>query len=89
MKRTLSAYAAAAILAISVAAPAAQAMEQELNAVTGAVYNSLNNMQMDLTNIQSLRLSDIQRINSIMHGGDTESQKRNKINNILRQAGEG
>lgn len=82
----LTTLATAAALSLSVMAPAAFAMNSELNALTGAVYNGLNSMQMDLASINSLSLSDIQRIDQIMTSGDTESDKRQKINLILRNA---
>ena len=88
MTRTLTALATAAALTMSVAVPAANAMQAELNALTGSVYNGLNSMQMDLANINDLTLADIHMIDQIMHGGDTESEKRNKINNVLRKAAE-
>jgi len=82
----LTTLATAAALSLSVMAPAAFAMNSELNALTGAVYNGLNSMQMDLASINSLSLSDIQRIDQIMTSGDSESDKRQKINLILRNA---
>ena len=87
MKRTLIATAAATALMLA-AAPSAFAMQAELNALTGAVYNGLNSMQMDLAGINDLTLAEIHAIDQIMSGGDTESEKRNKINNILRKAAE-
>ena len=82
----LTAIATAAALTLSVMAPAANAMNSELNALTGAVYNQLNNMQMDLAMINDLTLSDVHAIDQIMASGDTESEKRSKINQILRRA---
>ena len=87
MTPKLKALLVAATVAV-VAAPAVNAMETELNALTGAVYNDLNSMQMDLASINDLTLADIQTIDQIMHGGDTESEKRNKINSVLRKAAE-
>ena len=88
MTRTLAAIATAAALTMSVAVPAANAMQAELNALTGSVYNGLNSMQMDLANIDDLTLADIHMIDQIMHGSDSESEKRNKINHVLRKAAE-
>ena len=88
MKKKLTTLATAAALSLSVMAPAASAMTAEVNALTGAVYSSLNNMQMDLAMVQDLTLKEIQQIDQIMSSGDTESEKRNRINNILRRAGE-
>ena len=82
----LTAIATAAALTLSVMVPAANAMNSELNALTGAVYNQLNNMQMDLAMINDLTLSDVHAIDQIMASGDTESEKRSKINQILRRA---
>ena len=82
----LTAIATAAALTLSVMAPAANAMNSELNALTGAVYNQLNNMQMDLAMINDLTLSDVHAIDQIMASGDTESEKHSKINQILRRA---
>ena len=87
MKKKLTTLATAAALSLSVMAPAANAMMSEVNALTGAVYNGLNSMQMDLAMIQDLTLQDIQQIDQIMSSGDTESEKRNKINLILERAG--
>ncbi len=87
MTPKLTALLAAAALSVA-AVPAANAMNSELNALTGAVYNDLNSMQMDLASINDLTLADIQTIDQIMHGGDTESEKRNKINAVLRKAAE-
>lgn len=82
----LTTLAAAAVISLSAMAPSAFAMGSELNALTGAVYNGLNSMQMDLASINALSLSDIQRIDQIMTSGDSESDKRQKINLILRNA---
>lgn len=84
MKHSLTALTTATILSLS--AMSATAMEQEINSLTGAVYNSLNGMQMDLTGIESLTLLDIRKIQTIMGSGDTESEKRSQINNLLRKA---
>ena len=84
----LTAIATAAALTLSVMAPAANAMGSELNALTGAVYNDLNSMQMDLAMINDLTLGQIHQIDQIMSSGDSESEKRNKINKILRDAGQ-
>ena len=83
----LTTIATAALLSLSIVAPAAQAMNAELNALTGAVYNQLNSMQMDLAMINDLTLGDVHAIDQIMSSGDSEAEKRNKINNILRTAG--
>ncbi|MFY0624635.1 MAG: hypothetical protein JXQ89_23420 [Pelagimonas sp.] len=85
MKTTFTALATATVIAVS--AVSASAMSNELNSLTGAVYNSLSKMQMDLTGIENLTLKDIQRIQTIMHGGDNENEKRQQINTILRKAG--
>ena len=87
MKRTIIASTAAAALMLA-AAPSAFAMQAELNALTGSVYNGLNSMQMDLAGINDLTLAEIHTINLIMSGSESEGEKRNKINNILRKAGE-
>ena len=87
MKRNLTALATAAAPSLTVMAPAANAMMTEVNALTGAVYNGLNSMQMDLAMIQDLTLADIHAIDQIMSSGDTETEKRNKINLILDRAG--
>lgn len=88
MTLKLTALVTAAALSATIMAPAAFAMQSELNALTGAVYNSLNNMQMELADIDDLTLGEVQAIDQIMSSGDTESEKRNKINTILRRAGE-
>ena len=86
MKKTLTAFATAAVLATT-AAPGAFAMEAETNALVGKVYNSLNNMQMDLAMIEDLTIKDVRQIQQIMSSGESESEKRNRINQILRTAG--
>lgn len=87
MTYTLKKIAAAAALSLSVASPGF-AMEEELNMLTGAVYNDLTVMNMDAADIANLTLGEINTINAIMHAGDTDSEKRRKISNILRKAAE-
>lgn len=87
MKRTITALLTAATLTVA-AAPSVSAMDNEINAFVGAVYKSLNSMQMDLAMIEDLTVRDVRQIQSIMHGGDSEGEKRSAINNILRKAGE-
>ena len=87
MTHTFKKFAAASALALAVAVPAS-AMQQELNMLTGAVYNGLTSMQMDVADITELTLGEINTINAIMHSGDTESEKKRLISNILRKAAE-
>lgn len=88
MTMKLTTLAFATTMSFAAMAPSAFAMTSELNALTGAVYNGLNGMQMDLADIDDLTLAEILQIDQVMSGGDTESEKRNKINTILRRAGE-
>lgn len=87
MTSTFKKLAAATALSLSVASPGF-AMEQELNSLTGAVFNALTQMQMDVAQIANLTLGEINVINSIMHGGDSEGEKERQITNILRKAAE-
>ena len=87
MTSTFKKIAAATALTVSFAAPSF-AMEQELNMLTGTVYNALTSMQMDVADITFLTLGEINTINSIMHSGDTEGEKERLISNILRKANE-
>lgn len=86
MKR-MTTRISATIMMIGTLSPAF-AMEQELNQLTGAVYHGLTSMQMNTADITDLTLGEINLINSIMFSGDSETEKQQKISNILRQAEE-
>lgn len=85
MKTKLTALATVAMMGFT-AIPAA-AMESEVNMLTGTIFNSLTKMQMDdLSMVNNLTLGEVLLIESIMHGGDSEGEKRSKISNLLRKA---
>lgn len=79
---TLSALACAALLA---AAPGARAMEQELNELTGAVYRQLQSMTLPTERIGDLTLNEINRINQVVKGDDSATEKRRKVLEILEE----
>jgi len=84
MKRKFTALAAAAALSLTLAAPAANAMQQEFNMLTGAVYNSLSQMGLPTDNIQNLTLSEIAQIQLILTGGGSDGTKKNQVQAILK-----
>ena len=83
----LKKVAAAAILSTAVVSPSF-AMEDEVNMLTGSIFNMLSIRNMDTASMSNLTLSEINEISSIVHGGDTESEKDAKIGAILRRASE-
>ncbi len=83
MKKTLTAFATTAILAAGFTAPAASAMEMELNMVTGAVYNSLKSHGLPTDVIDQLSLAEIAEIHLTLNGGDGEGEKMRTIEAIL------
>lgn len=83
IKKTIAATA----LGLAVASPAI-AMEDEVNMLTGSVFNMLSSMQMDTASMINLTLGEVNTISNIVHSGDNESEKRSKIGAILRRAAE-
>ncbi|MBI1492949.1 hypothetical protein [Halocynthiibacter styelae] len=83
MKNTIAAFATTATLALALTAPAASAMEQELNMITGALFNTLSNAGLPTDVIQELSLAEIAEIQLTLHGGDGEGEKMRTIRNIL------
>ena len=86
MKNQIVTTASAALLALTFAAPAAQAMDAELNSLTGSIYRTLSSMEMDVASINQLTLGDLQLIRNIMSSSDSEGEKKGKIDAILRRA---
>lgn len=84
MKRTITVLAAAATLTAAVA-PSVSAMEQELNTITGKLYQGLSSMTLPVDSISTLTLSQINRINLVLNSGDTESDKRRLVAAILAE----
>ena len=87
MTSTFKKLAAATVLSLSVASPAL-AMEEEVNMLTGSIFNMLSAMDMDTASMVNLTLGEINTISNIVHSGDSESEKEAKIGAILRNASE-
>jgi len=85
MKRTIATLATVATLSLGISAPMADAMEMELNMLTGAVYNSLRSMGLPTDNIDKLTLSQITTIKFLIEGEDGMG-KVQQIKKILADA---
>ena len=87
MTSKIKKIAAATALSLAVAAPAA-AMEDEVNMLTGSIFNMLSSRDMDTASMVNLTLGEINTISAIVHSGDSEAEKESKIGAILRRASE-
>jgi hypothetical protein len=76
---------AATAISLALASPSF-AMESELNMLTGTVFNTLSAMNMETASMSNLTLGEVNTITSIVHSGDSESEKKSKIGAILRRA---
>jgi hypothetical protein len=85
MTRKLVAFVTAATISLAAAAPAIsqQDMSMGFNMLTGAVYNELVSRGLPTDNIQSLTLSQLAIIKSIIDSDDSEGKKTNGIKAIL------
>jgi len=79
MKTKLFALAVAAALT----APMAQAMEDEFNMLTGAVYNALRAHGIDTTNVDQLTLHEVGIIKNLLDSGDMDGPTRKRIEKLL------
>ena len=80
MKRTI---AAIAVFASAAAMPTpAVAMEQELTMLEAAVTNALTGIGMDV-DVQSLTISQLAIIRSVLSSDDNDDQKANRIEAII------
>ena len=66
MKRNILALATASAIALAALAPSAQAMENEFNMLTGAIYNSFVSMGLPTDKIQDLSLSEVAQIKDLL-----------------------
>lgn len=83
----LKTIATAAALSVAAVSPSF-AMEDEVNMLTGSIFNMLSIRNMDTAAMANLTLHEINQISSIVHSGDTESEQDAKIGAILRRAAE-
>ena len=83
----LKKIATAAALSVAAVSPSF-AMENEVNMLTGSIFNMLSIRNMDTASMNNLTLHEINQISSIVHSGDTESEQDAKIGAILRRAAE-
>ncbi len=70
MKRTITTFITAATLSLAVAAGSANAMGEELNMLTGAVYNELRQLGLPTDHIQDLSLADVSAIQGFLDSED-------------------
>ena len=66
MKRNILALATASAIAFAALASSAQAMENEFNMLTGAIYNSFVSMGLPTDKIQDLSLSEVAQIKDLL-----------------------
>ncbi len=85
MKKTLTTLATVATLSFGLSAPVADAMEMELNMLTGSIYNSLRSMGLPTDNIDNLTLAQIGQIKSLIEAEDGMGKIQN-IKKILDEA---
>ena len=62
MKRNILALATASAIAFAALAPSAQAMENEFNMLTGAIYNEFVAMGLPTDKINELSLAEIKNL---------------------------
>jgi len=67
MKRTIVTAITAATLTLGVAATTVNAMGQELNMLTGAIYNELNSLGLPTDKIGDLTLGEIVQIQAYLN----------------------
>jgi hypothetical protein len=85
MKTRTIAFAALTAATLGAAAPAAMAMEQEVNMLTGAVYNALQTQGYDTTHVDRLTLNEIVQIRQLMTMTD-DTNEGQRIELILERA---
>lgn len=85
MKRTMTAFVTAATLAMG-SVPAAHAMDQEFNMLTGAVFNALSALNVDTSGISDLSLRQIAQIKGILDSDDTENLKKTRVEAIMNRS---
>ncbi|MGB5556558.1 MAG: hypothetical protein WBN04_00945 [Paracoccaceae bacterium] len=66
MKRNILALATASAIALAALAPSAQAMENEYNMLTGAIYNAFITMGLPTDSIQELSLAEVAQIKNLL-----------------------
>ena len=67
MKRTIVTVITAATLSLGVAATSVNAMGQELNMLTGAIYNELASLGLPTDKIGDLSLAEIAQIQAFLN----------------------
>ena len=88
--KKVTVFVTAAALSMATVAPAAFAQDfgDEMNMLTGAVFNALNQFGVDTDGISNLTLAQIAQLREILSGDSmSDAQKRNEINRILEAAG--
>jgi len=85
MKRKIIALTTAATLTLVAMAPMAQAMTQEFNMLTGAVYNELVARGLPTDNIQSLTLGQLALIKAAIDSDDSEGKITQNIKAIIER----
>jgi len=86
MKRTIGTLATIATLSLGFAG-SAFAMQDELNMLTGSVYNSLRSMDLPTDNIGNLTLEQITQIQVFINQEEGMGRIQ-QIKKILSEAGE-
>lgn len=79
MKRNIMALATASAIAFAAMAPSAQAMENEFNMLTGAIYNAFVTMGLPTDKIQDLSLSEVAQIKNLLEQDGMGSDGQIKV----------
>lgn len=79
MKRKILALATASAIAVATLAPSAQAMENEFNMLTGAVYNAFVQMGLPTDKIHDLSLSEVAQIKDLIEESGMGSTGKIKV----------
>lgn len=82
MKKTFAALATAATMATGFA-PAAHAMSDELMMITGQLFNILQQYDVPVERMSELTLDEINRVNLIVHGGDSDGEIRAQLMRLI------
>lgn len=79
MKRNILALATASAIAFAALAPSAQAMENEFNMLTGAIYNEFVAMGLPTDKINELSLAEVAEIKNLLEGDGMGADSKIKL----------
>lgn len=79
MKRNILALVTASTVAFAALAPSAQAMENEYNMLTGAIYNQFVTMGLPTDKISALTLAEVAEIKNLLEEDGMGSDGKIKL----------